>query len=689
MKICLNMIVRNEGARIERALASAAPYINSFVIVDTGSTDDTKEKIIKFFKKYNEEHGKPKSIIGEIRDAEFTDWSQARNAAIGWARRLAVVYLPDYLLLMDADMELVVRDKEAFFAAMTGEAHEMRQEAGALHYSNVRIVKANSTGLYRGATHEYYDTASTSEIGSDVAFFKDHADGSNRPEKFKRDIRLLKADLKKDPNNVRSFFYLAQSYADAGMPAHATKWYKRRVEAGGWDEEVWNAQYRLAHCWKGIDEDKFVANMLKAYQMRPTRAESMYDLAHYYRHKDMPAPALAAAEAVAHLPKPPDKLFVNDYAYKAGVKEEISITGFYVPGKRGTGFRASNDLSLLAGPYAGARELARANLYFYIEPLSVQCPSFKWANIAFTPEEGWAAMNPSITVHQGTMLCNVRTVNYRMDEQGRYLIRGTDGEANNSNPINTRNFILDLGSMPLDTDNVSPVWTRELLAPPLPIEFPPVIGFEDVRLYSVGSTLHSSATVRQIHPDGNCEQVRSKIIFSTSSKHAYITDPVRMLRKPRQTEKNWAPIVASYQAHPISAPGTAFMYRPLEIVDDTGNIAHKVDSGFDVGQISGSSQVIPFRDGWLAVVHEARYLGDGRRYYWHRFAFYSVDFNSVVFSRPFYFNDKVIEFCAGMCFVPGTDRLAISYGYKDAEARIATVSAAEVEKFLWVDSNAI
>lgn len=679
MNICLNMIVRNESARIERALASVAPYINSFVIVDTGSTDDTKQKIIDFFK--------ARGIIGEIRDEPFIDWSQARNAAIGWARRLAVVYLPDYLLLCDADMELVVRDKDTFFAALTGEAHEMQQEAGSLHYANVRLVKASSVGLYKGVTHEYYDAPAAEAIGTDIAFFKDHADGANRPEKFKRDIRLLKADLKVDPNNPRSMFYLAQSYRDAGRPLDAIKWFKRRVAAGGWDEEVWNAQLNLAHCYKGIDDAKFIYHALQAYSMRPSRAEPMYDLAHYYRHLDGHQPAaLACAEAVAHLPKSNDKLFVNDYVYKAGVKEEISICAFYVPGKQETGFRASNALSLLAGQYAGARELARTNMFYYIQPLSAHCPSFKWAGIPFPVEEGWAPMNPSITVHQGTVLCNIRTVNYKMDEQGRYLIRGTDGEANNTNPIVTRNFIGDLGSNGILGDR--PLWTREVLAPPLPVEFPPVIGFEDLRLFSVGSTLHGSATVRQIHPDGNCEQVRAKIIFPPNDhRYAYLTDPVRMLREPRQTEKNWAPIDAAYQGPGDTVKDTAFMYRPLHIVDSYGITAHTVDPGQDVGQISGSSQVIPFKDGWLAVVHEARYLGEGQRYYWHRFAYYDSAFTTVQFSRPFYFNDKVIEFCAGMCHVPGTSELAISYGYKDAEARIATVQEDEVEKFIWLDQR--
>lgn len=672
MNICLNMIVKNESARIERALASVAPYINSFVIVDTGSTDDTKQKIIDFF---GRKEGT--NIPGEIRDEPFIDWSQARNAALGWARRLSFIYMPHYFLLCDADMELVVRDKDTFFAALTGEAHEMRQQAGGLHYSNVRVVKAGSTGLYKGVTHEYFDVSPASEIGTEVAFFLDHVDGSNRPEKFKRDIRLLKNDMKTDPDNARSMFYLAQSYRDAGMREQAIKWFKRRVDAGGWDEEVWNAQVNLAHCYKGHDDDKFVGNILKAYHMRPSRAESMYDLAHYYRHKSMQAPAIAAAEAVAHLPTSNDKLFVQDYVYKAGIKEEISICGFYVPGKRDAGYRASNELSLLAGPYAGSRELARNNMYFYIEPLAAQCPSFQCGNIAFIPEEGWAAMNPSVTVHHGELFCNIRTVNYRMDDQGRYLIRGTDGEANNSNPINTRNFLAWMARGPFD----KPADVIEILPPAdLPVEFPPVIGFEDIRLFSTGCDLWTSSTVRQLHPDGNCEQVRARLEMTIDTgQHVHLTDIHRMLREPRQTEKNWAPFRNNGQ--------TDFMYRPLEIVDQSGKTIHKVDSGQDVGQISGSSQIIPFRKGWLTVVHEARYLGEGRRYYWHRFAYYDQECMNVQFSRPFYFNDKVIEFCAGMCFIPGTDNLVISYGYKDAEARIATVSANEVEKFLWMDTK--
>ena len=41
--VCLNMIVKNEAAVIARCLASVRPLIDSWAIVDTGSSDGTQE----------------------------------------------------------------------------------------------------------------------------------------------------------------------------------------------------------------------------------------------------------------------------------------------------------------------------------------------------------------------------------------------------------------------------------------------------------------------------------------------------------------------------------------------------------------------------------------------------------------------------------------------------------------------
>jgi glycosyltransferase involved in cell wall biosynthesis len=661
------MIVKNEAARIERALESCVQFIEAAAIVDTGSTDNTKQIICDFFRA----HQLPCSVVS----VEFIDWSQARNAALEEGRRYAAEQGCDYLLLMDADMELKVLDVIQFLGHKVGPSYDMYQHAGATHYQNRRLVHAALPSQYLGVTHEYLDVPSAGCIPESEAFFIDHADGANRPDKFKRDIRLLKEGLKKEPNNVRYFFYLANSYRDAGSPHKAIEWYKRRIEAGGWDEEVWNAQFCLAHCYKTMgNEAEFIRNLLIAYNMRPSRAESLYDLAHFYRDKGQNAPAALFAEAGMTIPHSNDALFVNDFVYEAGLKEEFSISAFYVTGKKAKGFEVTDHLSLLAGPYGGSRELARMNMYFYLPALVEICPSFAWSKIGFTAPENWTAMNPSVTRHHNQLSAIVRCVNYEMDEQGRYHV-GNNWNLGDDNPIKTRNFLVDLDGFSGRAYNQREVLPRGNE----PLEFKAVLGYEDMRLFYWRGEFWTSSTVRQMHPDGNCEQVLAKIAEDETGATRLINWK-RMLRQPRATEKNWMPIVEGDRLR--------FMWKLGEVVDAEGATIINHPTGLATDHIRGSSQLIPFENGWLSVVHEARNLPDSHlRYYYHRFAFFDHSFKLVRLSRPFVFNDKVIEFCAGMCWHPDDDRLVISYGSRDCEARIATINHKEVSALLWFKSK--
>jgi tetratricopeptide (TPR) repeat protein len=683
MSLMLNMIVRNESARIERALKSAAPYISSYVILDTGSTDDTVAVIERFFR--------GAGIRGEVLPGVFEDFGQARNSALAAARFRSGYFKPSFYLLMDADMELVVRDQGQFLQLRDGLCYEMYQHAGSTHYTNARLLNVTADGNYKGPTHEYLNVASAGRIPTSVAYFIDHADGFNRTDKFKRDIRLLEKALQEEPDNARYMYYLASSYRDAGQPQQAADWFARRIEAGGWAEEVWKAKVDLAHAYKELDNtDAFVAGLLEAYNYRPTRAEAMYDLAHWYREQPhSQAAALACAEAVEHLPKPDDSLFVNDYVYEVGVKEEISITAGYVPGKYAKGRRVTDELALKITDYWTARACARGNMYWYVRPLVEECPSFKWKNIPFVPPDGLVAMNPSVVQHNQKVFVNVRAVNYRIDDAGRYIITATDGTANAENPIDTRNFLVNLGFSPMRDE---PIASWECYRPGnMPCEFPLVTGFEDVRLFSWMFDLWCTATVRQIAADGQCEQVLTRLIPVDADvwnpevivgRYGYgHTDMKRMLRVPRETEKNWSPIQWDGSKEPL------FLHRPGVVVNSDGAKVIDTPVPFMVDNISGSSQLIHWGSGgWLAIAHTAHPLPNEpyKRFYYHRFIEYARDMSVRRMSLPFCFHDRVIEFCGGMCWAPEAPlaELVVSYGYRDNEARIATVNADEVDRLL-------
>jgi tetratricopeptide (TPR) repeat protein len=180
---------------------------------------------------------------------EFRDFGQARNFALAVADGAGFCY--DYLLLADADMELVVEDP-ACFDGLTADAYTVVQRNRGMTYRNTRLIRRGCGARYIGVTHEYINVP-RSIAPLNGAWFIDHADGANREGKFARDARLLRADLERDPNNARSWFYLAQSEKDLGNLAEAARLYEKRALMGGWDEEVFYSWLQASRCARNLD----------------------------------------------------------------------------------------------------------------------------------------------------------------------------------------------------------------------------------------------------------------------------------------------------------------------------------------------------------------------------------------------------------------------------------------------------
>ena len=82
---------------------SLLPHIDGAVIVDTGSTDGTPELLERLF----DQAGKPLQLY----HSQFTDFAQLTQPRAGCSSRQSTCRW-DYLLLADADMELVVDDPD-------------------------------------------------------------------------------------------------------------------------------------------------------------------------------------------------------------------------------------------------------------------------------------------------------------------------------------------------------------------------------------------------------------------------------------------------------------------------------------------------------------------------------------------------------------------------------------------------
>jgi len=360
-RLCLNSIVKNESDRILRMLESVRPHISCFAIQDTGSTDGTVEIIQEWAELHN--------IPGDIGHGKFDTFAQARNDGLALARKRTDW---DYLLLVDADMQLVVNDADWLYG-IVAESHDMYQLAGPLHYQNRRLLSRFSEAIYLCPTHEFLGSETGGCIPLAKAHFIDHADGSNRKDKFIRDIKIFKKALKRgeEPKD-RIFYYLAQSYRDAGRFSDAAKWYQKRIELGGWAEEVWSAYTSIAACHKAMGNiGEFLRYNIAAYNFRPSRSESLYDIAKYFREKGENYASVLFSEPGMKIPLSTDGLFVNDYVYKQGHKDEFAICAYYLDGRRADGFRVCDELALTRGPYGHSASMASANLLHYMLPLGV------------------------------------------------------------------------------------------------------------------------------------------------------------------------------------------------------------------------------------------------------------------------------------------------------------------------------
>jgi len=267
-------------------------------------------------------------------------------------------------------------------------------------------------------------------------------------------------------------------------------------------------------------------------------------------------------------------------------------------------------------------------------------------------------MNLSIVNGPDGILMNVRCVNYRLD---RYRPA----------QIITRNYLCAVDS------GLDHVVLGEI---EMPADFPVVddriLGLEDLRLWYMGDRLWGSATCRQHTETGFCQIVLISIDDKGKVDGYLVLDPGQ---RPYRHEKNWMPVADGlgwfiYSCDPTIVCQTAILYQM-----DTPPIVAR--------DWRGSSQAIPFDNGFLAIVHEATKDVDPavqKPQIRQRFVLFSRSFQIRAFSWGWDLGHEGVagEYVCGMCEHPDGERLVISYGVLDREAWLATVLKSEVRAML-------
>lgn len=208
MKISVCIITKNEAKKLERCLASVKGKVDEIVVVDTGSTDDTKNII----KKYAD-------VTGDFVWCD--DFSKARNYSISLANN-------DWILVLDSDEWIEEFDaKEILKAVSNGDLSLVgrikRRNIIATNgvtevgYEYISRVFNRKKCVYRGRIHEQissFDGAGNVCVELPLTIGHDGYAGNeeDKNKKALRNIELLLMDLEEYGDEPYSLYQLGKGY---------------------------------------------------------------------------------------------------------------------------------------------------------------------------------------------------------------------------------------------------------------------------------------------------------------------------------------------------------------------------------------------------------------------------------------------------------------------------------------------
>lgn len=202
------MMVKNESASLKAVLESVKPYIDWFTIVDTESTDNTKDIITETLPN------------GVLFSEPFIGYAQTRNRTLDLAKTAGAT---EFLLVLSGDEYLkdgvALREYLEIQRNTNVDAFKVRLTLEDTTLCPIRVFRTGSNWRYEDndcGVHEYPTNSNPSAPISTIPKTSlDHI--VSDPEKrysniWENHIPLLKAALERNPNNDRALIFLASSY---------------------------------------------------------------------------------------------------------------------------------------------------------------------------------------------------------------------------------------------------------------------------------------------------------------------------------------------------------------------------------------------------------------------------------------------------------------------------------------------
>jgi GT2 family glycosyltransferase/tetratricopeptide (TPR) repeat protein len=240
-RVSLCMIVKNEEANLADCLAGAADLVDEVVVVDTGSTDRTREIALRFG--------------ARVFDFAWVDnFAAARNESLRHASG-------DWVFWLDADDRLDEPNREKLRQLFAGLGPEIgafvmqclcpsEAASGATVVQHVRLFRNHPQMRWQHRVHEQILPAVRALNGAVhwtdlVIQHTGYRDPALRRRKLERDLRLLHLEEVEQPDHPFTLFNLGSVYLDLGEAARALPLLRRSLDLSHPADSITRKLYAL------------------------------------------------------------------------------------------------------------------------------------------------------------------------------------------------------------------------------------------------------------------------------------------------------------------------------------------------------------------------------------------------------------------------------------------------------------
>jgi GR25 family glycosyltransferase involved in LPS biosynthesis/tetratricopeptide (TPR) repeat protein len=358
------MIVKNEAHVIVKTLNNLCEKIDFsyWVICDTGSTDNTKEVIMDFFK--------GKNIKGELLEHEWRDFGYNRTLALESAYNKT-----DLLFIFDADDEIVgdlvlpkVYDHDGYTFNFGND----------IFYIRPLLINNRKRWRFIGVLHEYIACSENSTPHKNIEgnyYIVSGRTGnrSQNPNKYFDDANILKKAhydvLETDYGlSCRYAFYCAQSYKDSGYIDESIEWYKKCLDLNMWLQEKYVSAFSIGNLYMNKNDMKNALKYwYKTIEYDPERIEGIINAINYLTREGEHLIVNALYHRFKNYNKNlHEKLFMVDSCYKDQLEYNNSISAFYSQDKT-TGYECCKKIFANRQVNDALMKATISNFLFYID----------------------------------------------------------------------------------------------------------------------------------------------------------------------------------------------------------------------------------------------------------------------------------------------------------------------------------